>query len=146
MNVAELSKAIVELLNDPDSAISPPPAARFRYVPDVRREDLATRVVSVIPTDSVTERNSRTSHVRTLVVNVAVQHAPDGDDAQQESQIDADVAYAHAIDDFLRTHPAVAGARWLRSDVNHPFMVQQLRELGVMTALIAVTYEVDVVD
>lgn len=138
MNVATLAAAVAAALNASD--IVPNPCAVRAFVADAPLEGLAERRVVVIPVSRETVRNSRSTFNRELVVNVAVQRQAQGN----ELLIDEDIAYAETLDDFLRTSRTVGAARWVSAEANH--IHDHLRQQGVLTAVLSVTYEIDVID
>ncbi len=146
MNVATLSTAIVDFLNDAANGIAPPPGARRSFMPQLSLEQLAERHVTVVPVERSSVRAARNAWIRSLTCHVMVQRAPSGDDSQQDAMVEEDIAYAESLDDALRVAGRIGDASWKSSDINNPFLLQHLREQGVCSALLTVTYEVDVLD
>lgn len=141
MSIASLASLLVAELNAQDSGLSTNPAAVRAFLPTQKLEELAERQVVVVPRQRETTRLSRDGFNRRLTVDIAIRRA---NQAIDDLLMEDDLAYAEELEDYLIRRKFLDGFRWVQSEQTNPYIAELLRQHGLFTAVLSVTYEIDV--
>ena len=138
--IPDIAQAVVDEMNDAESAFSMPFEAVRAYVPKYDLAEMGVLHVTVIPRSSESEQLTRSDVQEDVVIDIAVQQKvlPTDLDA-----IDDLMALVREIDRFfrLRTLEAVE-ASWVKSENNPIYSPEHLKEKSLFTSVLSLTYRV----